>query len=153
MSHLKSLNLSDHTTTVQPCGLTRRLLVMLYDLVVVIGILMLAAALAIILQTGNQVAGRDLLYTLYLLAIWFIYLSWCWRNGGMTLGMRAWRVQLITDQGARPDWLQCVIRFFGSWISAALLGAGFVWCLWDDDKKTWHDLWSKSRLIRQIVSK
>ncbi len=152
MSHPKSPVLSDRTKTLQPCGLTRRLLVMLYDLVVVIGLLMLAAGLAIILQAGNQVAGKDLLYTLYLLAIWFLYLSWCWRNGGMTLGMRAWQVQLMTDQGIRLGWLHCVIRFFGSWISAASLGAGFAWCLWDDDKKTWHDHWSKSRLVRQIVS-
>jgi uncharacterized RDD family membrane protein YckC len=148
MSQPRSSDFSDHAASFQPCGLPRRLMVMLYDLVVVTGLLMLAAGLAIILQTGNQVAGKDLLYTLYLLTIWFLYLTWCWRNGGMTLGMRAWQVQLIPDQGIHPGWVQCAIRFFGSWVSAALLGAGFIWCLWGEDKKAWHDYWSNSRLVK-----
>jgi len=132
----------------EPCGLVRRFLVILYDGLVVIGLLMLAAAVALILGTGNQVAGKDFLYTLYLITVWFLYLSWCWRHGGMTMGMRAWHVKLITDDGIRLSWAQCFIRFFGSWVSAILLGAGFVWALSDKARRCWHDRLSKTRLIR-----
>jgi uncharacterized RDD family membrane protein YckC len=134
--------------TDQPCGLLRRLLVMLYDGLVVIAILMLATAVAMLLGMENRIAGKDPLYTLGLLLVWFAYLGWCWSRGGMTMGMRAWKVRIETDAGARPGWGLCAIRFLVSWLSAAVAGAGFAWSLFRSDRKTWHDLASKTRLLQ-----
>ena len=129
----------------RPCGLLRLLLVILYDGVILLGLLLLAAALASPFDSGHQQALRDPGFTLYLLAVWFAYLSVCWRNGGMTIGMRAWRVRLQAGPG-RPGWGQCVLRFLVSLISAACAGFGFLWMLWDRDKRSWHDMASKTRL-------
>lgn len=131
-----------------PCGLLRRFLVMLYDAMVVIALLMIAAALVILLPLGNFTAGKDPGYTLYLLSIWFLYLAWCWRHGGMTLGMRAWRVVLLTESGQPADWKLCILRFVGSLLSALPLGAGFAWSLFDEQQRAWHDRLSRSRLVR-----
>ena len=133
---------------VKACGLLRRLLVMMYDTLVVIAIMMLATGLVLMLGLGNFTAGKDPLYTLYLIAVWFLYLAWCWRHGGMTLGMRAWSVRLVTGRGTRPSWAQCLSRFLVSLFSAAFIGLGFAWSLWDRERRTWHDLVSRSRLIR-----
>ena len=53
------------------------------------------------LPDGSMLVGfekatalKDWAYTLYLLVVWFLYLAWCWRKGGMTVGMRAWRVRI-----------------------------------------------------------
>jgi len=131
----------------RPCGLGRLLLVMLYDAVIVIAILMIAGAFALHLPFSDQTAGRDFAYTLYLLCAWFLYLAWCWRNGGMTLGMRAWKVTLISDRGGQPAWWQCGLRFGVSWLSAAAAGMGYWWKLIDRQNLSWHDRLSQTRLI------
>ena len=132
----------------QACGLIRLLLVMVYDTVIVFAILMVAGGIALLLPFKSQLAGKDPLYTLFLMAWWFLYLSWCWRRGGMTLGMRAWKVRLLNTRGStQPKWSQCILRFAGSFVSAAALGAGYWWVLIDKDHRTWHDRLSRTRLI------
>jgi len=134
------------------CGLPRRLLIMLYDGLVVIALMMFATALLLPFTSGSVVAGKDPAFTACLAAIWFLYLAWCWRHGGMTLGMRAWKVKLTSDYGSVPSWKQCSIRFAASLLSAALLGAGFISALFEGDRGTWHDRLSKTRLVRTRTS-
>lgn len=138
---------SPHRNDRQACGLFRLLLVMTYDGVILLGLLIIGAALASPLDSGNQRALRDPVFTLYLAGIWFAYLAVCWRHGGMTLGMRAWRVRLYSAKG-RPDWAQCALRFGVSLLSAASAGLGFAWILVDREKRSWHDLASNTRLVR-----
>jgi uncharacterized RDD family membrane protein YckC len=132
----------------EPCGLLRRLLVMLYDALAILALLMIATALVLLLPFGNFTAGKDLVYSLYLLSVWFIYLAWCWRNGGMTLGMRAWEVVLRADDSQPVPWKMCFVRFAVSLLSALPLGAGFIWCVFAHRKRTWHDRLSHSSLVR-----
>ena len=136
-----------HQATGMPCGLIRHMLVMIYDAVIVVAILMIAAAIALPLPFANPKAGEDPLYTMYLLVFWFAYLAWCWRNGGMTLGMRAWRVSLVSDPGPRPGWGQCLLRFVGAGLSALPAGAGYLWSLFDAEHLCWHDRLSKTHLL------
>ena len=77
-----------------PCGLLRRLGIIVYDVVIVIALLMLAAMAAMLAGFRGQTAFRDPGYTLYLGAVWCSYIVGCWHAGGMTLGMRAWRIRI-----------------------------------------------------------
>jgi len=131
-----------------PCSLFRRLLIMLYDVFVVIALLMLATWIAMLLGMANHTAAIDPVYTLYLVMVWFLYLGWCWHRGGMTLGMRAWRVCIKNESGNRPDWGQCALRFVVSLLSAACAGLGFAWSAFEKQHKTWHDIASRTRLLR-----
>jgi uncharacterized RDD family membrane protein YckC len=72
---------------------------MLYDAAAVIALSMLVTALAMLAGFRELSVVRDPLYSGSLAATWFLYLGWCWRRGGMTLGMRAWRVRIETLQG------------------------------------------------------
>ena len=128
------------------CSLWRRLLAMLYDAVAVTALLMAATALAMALGFRELSATRDPLFALYLLAVWFGYLGWCWRRGGMTLGMRAWRLRLENAEGGRPGWGRCLLRFLASLLSAAAGGTGFLWSLADPSNRCLHDLLSRTRL-------
>jgi uncharacterized RDD family membrane protein YckC len=65
----------------------------------------------------------------------------------MTLGMRAWRVRIVHETGGRPGWGASLARFALSWLSAACLGLGFAWSLFDHSKRCWHDIGSRTRLI------
>ena len=132
----------------RPCGLVRRLAIMLYDALAVLALLILATALAMLAGFDQARAMRDPGFTLYLASIWFVYLGWFWRNGGMTMGMRAWRVKIETLDHGRPGWGRCLLRLLVSLLSAAALGAGFAWSLFDRRKRTWHDMASKTRLVR-----
>jgi uncharacterized RDD family membrane protein YckC len=96
----------------------------------------------------GQTALMDPVYTFYLFLVWFIYIAGCWHTGGMTVGMRAWRVRIKNEHGNHPDWKKSSIRFFAAWLSAAAAGAGFLWSVTDRDKRCWHDILSGTRLVR-----
>lgn len=137
---------NDHSG--EPCKLVRRLAAILYDATIVLALVMLAALVAMLLGMGQKTAFRDIGFTLYLLSVWYLYLAWCWRRGGMTVGMRAWRIRIESDSGQKPTWWQTIVRFLASLLSAALFGAGFLWSLVDSRNRTWHDLLSGTRLLR-----
>ena len=81
------------------CSLPRRLLVILYDSVVLLGLLMLASAIALPFGNTQKIAFQNIGFTLWLLLVCFLYLGGCWHYGGTTVGMRAWRVRLISNDG------------------------------------------------------
>lgn len=126
---------------------------MLYDGLAIIALLMLVTAAAMLLGMENRTAGKDPVYSAGLLVVWFAYLGWCWSRGGMTLGMRAWKVRIENANGDCPGWGQCAVRFMVSWLSAGAAGMGFAWSLFRSDRKTWHDLASNTRLLQYRKSK
>jgi uncharacterized RDD family membrane protein YckC len=121
---------------------------MLYDAIAVVALLMLAAALSLLVGFRETVAMRDPVFTLYLALVWFLYFGFCWHRGGLTLGMRAWRVRIATEAGELPGWGRCLARFLAAMLSAVPAGAGFLWSLFERRKRTWHDLLSGTRLVR-----
>lgn len=130
------------------CGLIRRLAIMLYDALIVLGLMMLASMAAMLAGVHDQIALRDPVYTLYLVFVWYLYVAGCWRLAGMTVGMRAWRTRIEDEAGGLPDWKKCTVRFTVSILSAGLAGAGFLWSLVDERKRTWHDILSRTNLVR-----
>jgi len=133
----------------RPCSLWRRLLAMLYDSIAVVALLMAATALAMAIGFRELNVLRDPAYALLLLTVWFGYLGWCWHRGGMTLGMRAWRVRIQDRNGGLPGWGRCLARFLLSLLSAAVVGAGFLWSLFDAERRCWHDRLSGTRLYQR----
>ncbi len=140
------------TLAKQP-SLFRRLGAMLYDSVLLLGILMLATALTAIpyeIMTGTKVYDESLpltLMRLYLLAVAALFYVYFWTRGGQTLGMRAWRFRVISDDGTNLRLGRAFSRFGWSIISLLPAGLGFWWSLIDRDRLTWHDRKSHSRLV------
>lgn len=132
----------------EPCGLLRRLAIIFYDFAIVISLLILATMLAMLAGFRGSTALKDPGYTMYLFTTWFLYVTWCWNKGGMTVGMRAWRVRIEDEKGLKPGWGKSAVRFFASLLSAAAAGLGFIWSLVDSRQRTWHDILSKTRMIR-----
>lgn len=131
-----------------PCALWRRLLAMAYDAVAVAALLMFATGLSMLAGFRETTAMRDPGFTLYLAVVWFLYFGFCWHRGGLTLGMRAWRIRIATEAGELPGWGRCLVRFLAAILSAAAAGIGFLWSLFESRKRTWHDLLSGTRLDR-----
>jgi uncharacterized RDD family membrane protein YckC len=141
-------------------GILRRLAAIVYDSMLVFSILF-AATLPSLLLDKTADSGIDngqvvhelhplvsgLLFQLYLLVIVVAFFCWFWRKNGQTLGMQAWRLQLEDMNGNRISFTQCLQRLAGATISCLCLGAGYWWILIDKNSLSWHDHWSKSRIV------
>jgi uncharacterized RDD family membrane protein YckC len=123
---------------------------MLYDAFILLGLLMLASAVALPFGNVQKVALHDFWFTLWLLLVCFAYLGGCWRYGGMTVGMRAWRIKLVSDNDQIISWPRCVLRFFVAALSVSAFGLGILWALVDKKNRGWHDLAARTLLIRQV---
>lgn len=138
-------------------GLLRRLAAIGYDAVLVFGVLLLLWTLyyfALAAIAGAEHAGEHPLAQLYWpLAVLAMvgFHAWFWTHGGQTLGMKSWRVRVVDGQtGQDPSLKQAVSRYLWAWVSAAAVGIGFLWQLFDADKLTWHDRLSGTRLVMTV---
>ncbi|MFC3094541.1 RDD family protein [Alteromonas sediminis] len=135
----------DTTNNMPRAGFIRRLAAMVYDVLVAIAVGMVAAlvmSLTLVVLIGNDVLPANgatdpsvairesLLYTSLLqvwVALWVIgFFLWFWKNGGQTLGMRAWRLRLFSINDQPPSWGRLVIRMLSS-----LCGLGTLLVLLD----------------------
>ena len=121
---------------------------MLYDAVILLGVLMLASAVALPFGNLHKVAFQDFWFTLWLFTACFIYLGSCWRYVGMTVGMRAWKIRLVSPDGVFISWPRCLLRYIVGLISLAVFGLGILWALVDKKKRGWHDLAARTLLIK-----
>ncbi len=132
-----------------PPGFLRRLGAMFYDSLLLLALLMMLSYPYVWLTGGDK---PDLivrtLYQLYLLVICFLYFGGFWVRGGQTLGLRTWRMKLVSDDGGPITWAMALKRFVYALLSLICLGLGFLWILHDRDKLAWHDRWSGTKLIR-----
>lgn len=60
-------------------------------------------------------------------------------SGGDTPGMAAVNLRLINFDGNRPNREERLLRVLVSIVSFASLGLGLLWCIFDEEKLTWHD--------------
>lgn len=133
----------------EPASLPRRLGAVFYDTLLLLALLMLGSFLYVPVA-GNALPaplGRAL-YQVFLLAISFFYFTGFWVRGGQTLGLRTWKLRLVTRDGGSVTWPQATQRFALALVSWLCLGLGFLWVLVDREKLAWHDRFSGTRLVR-----
>ena len=140
------IDMKEQTNKLVRCSLPRRLAAMIYDALIVIGLLIIAGAFASLVGAGKYQAFRDPTFTAYLIIVWFFYFALLWRSGGMTVGMRAWRVKIVPDEGDHLTWKACLTRFVTAFFSTAVLGLGLFWSFFEPQKRCWHDLTSRTGL-------
>jgi uncharacterized RDD family membrane protein YckC len=78
----------------------------------------------------------------------YLFFAYFWVRRGQTLGMLAWRLAVHSDDGGDLTLLQATLRFFGAMASFACLGLGYLWILFDPQRRSWSDLISSSRILR-----
>ena len=68
---------------------------------------------------------------------------------GQTIGKWALRIRVVDGRTAgRLAPRRAAIRVLArSFASGALFGLGYLWMLWDDQRRTWHDLAADSRVV------
>jgi len=134
-------------------GLLLRLTIVIYDGLLLAGVLFAAYtvifALSLLLpEPITSSAWLKHLQFAMLVLLSFLFYGWFWVNGGQTLGMRAWHLYLIKEDGKFISWKQAAIRYCSAFLSWICIGLGFAFILLNRDKKTWHDILSKSSIVR-----
>ena len=155
-----------------PCQLWRRLVALVYDLLIVVAIVMVVG-LVCQLATGGRLISTG---THVVIPIWYqalqcvvvaAYFIASWRRGGQTVGMRPWHIRVSRDDGGTISLQQAVIRVL---VAAApmlllalepalglpatlwtVLGAWALWfavALFDPRRRALHDLAADTELRR-----
>ncbi|MGV6826224.1 MAG: RDD family protein [bacterium] len=144
----------DISTEAAP-GLLRVLASLFYDSVLVIGLVLLVfTVLYIPLEqvTGNtslndNPLGIVIAIQLALVATPPFFHVWFWVHGGQTLGMKTWRLKLVTEEGQPVSTGAALVRYFSAVLSWLPLGLGFFWILIDKENRSWHDKLSGTKLL------
>jgi len=161
-----------------PASTTKRLLAIIYDSLLLVAVLFLAMAFMLLIRKGESSSDGDIFTTLYLLLVSYVFFTWFWRHGGQTLGMRAWKLQVISTEGESINFKQSFIRFITAlpawivvfigtaeisgiqlvshkWLEAItrlpdgiILGFGLLWLWFDQRPDNWRDRFSQTRIMQ-----
>ena len=133
----------------ESAGLFRRLAAMVYEAFLLLALWFLSTAVLVALNGGE--ALPPLMAQLILLPFIFIvsctFYSWFWIHSGQTLGMKTWKIRLVSEQGKAVDLKQSLLRILAALLSISCLGLGYIWLLFDKRRCTWHDHLSRTRVI------
>ena len=129
----------------QHASLFRRLAALVYDLLVVIAILFFVSGIGVWINDGEAVDGP--VYKSALFIAVFLFNGFFWTKSGMTIGMMAWRLRVQRIDGNSITWSQALKRFFAALLSIACLGLGYFWMLFSEQRMTWHDALSGTRVV------
>lgn len=132
-------------------GLVRRLVAMFYDALLVCAIAMIAVAVTLPLTGGEAVADHTGLQRT-LMQAWITlvtggFFGWFWVHGGQTLGLKAWGMRVVRDDGSPLRWRDAILRFGWAIPSLALAGLGLFWMAFDRNRLAVHDRLSRTRVV------
>jgi|TARA_B110000503_G_scaffold89421_1_gene135403 uncharacterized RDD family membrane protein YckC len=123
----------------------------IYDWLVILGLLMIAGFMAVqlnLLVTGAEaIAPHNRLFQVYLLGIIIGYYFYFWRRSGQTVGMKAWRIRLVTLNDESLTWRHMSLRMLGAVPAFGVGLLGIVWQHWDKAGLNWHDHISQTKLV------
>jgi len=134
-------------------GRRRRLASMLYELVLLFGIVAVGFLLPWMLLT-SQLGLKDSpvwvqwLEWLHLLALLGGYFVYSWHRHGQTLAMRTWSLRVVTAKGGNLSWGRASLRYALAWPSVMCFGVGILWAFFDLDNLFLHDRLAGTRVVR-----
>lgn len=97
-------------------GLRRRLAAMLYEGVVLFGVLMVSGLLFSILTDQRHALHGKVALQVFLFVILGLYFAWFWVHSGQTVAMKTWHVRVIRQDGHALTWPHALARYVLSWL-------------------------------------
>ncbi len=131
----------------QTVRLVRRLAAMLYDSLVVAGLLLLSTLLLLAATTHRAIPPQTHVYQLFLVLQIASYYIGFWTYGGQTIGMLAWHLRLQHTDGGGITFTNACKRFLLSAPCVLLAGIGIIWQIFDKDRLALHDRFTGSKII------
>jgi uncharacterized RDD family membrane protein YckC len=134
----------------EPAPIWRRVAALCYDLLLLTALVLSFTLLVVAVRLGAAVPPGTWWFPLSLLALVVAFFCGFWVHGGQTLGMRAWRIRVVRDDGGALTWARAAARFVFGLVAAAPAGLGLWWSFLDQSKRGWHDRWTGTRVVRAI---
>lgn len=129
-------------------GLRRRLASMLYESLLLLGVLAATFMLPYIaLGMLFSVKLPGIVLWLHVFLVLGTYFVWYWRHSGQTLAMQTWKLRLTMADGSTPPLSKLLLRYAMTWPSLLLGGAGLFWALFDRDRQFLHDRVAGTRIV------
>jgi len=96
-------------------SIRRRLASMLYESMLLFGVVAFAGALfGVLLEQRHALYLRHpLQYVLF--AVLALYFIWFWTHGGQTLAMKTWRIRLVDTGGKTVGYGRALLRYLLAW--------------------------------------
>ncbi len=124
-------------------SLLRRLGAILYDSFLVFSLVFFVVGVLIIAIFKNQAQVSEVLFYTVTTPVTYFYFSISWVKGRQTLGMKAWKFQVIQSNGQSITHKQALIRFI-----FAIVGIASLSQLFNKDNLALHDKLSNTILIK-----
>jgi uncharacterized RDD family membrane protein YckC len=99
-------------------------------------------------RLGAAVPPGSWWFALGIVAVAMAFFCWFWVHGGQTVGMRAWRIRVVCDDGRPLKWPRAVARFAAALVAVLPAGLGLWWSIFDARQRGWHDRWTGTRVVR-----
>ncbi len=128
-------------------SLLRRLGAIGYDIFLVFSFVFFITGVVLIVFWDKQAQNNAIIFGLIIFSLYF-YFAWSWVKGGQTLGMKAWKIQIMQNNGKNITHQQALIRFVLAIVSFMLMGFGFIYQLFNKDNLALHDKYSHTQLRR-----
>jgi uncharacterized RDD family membrane protein YckC len=128
----------------------RRLLALLYDSILIIGIYMSYVILVTYLNGSALESQIEILFLQFSFII-FIFLFYCyfWKfNNGQTLGMQVWKIKLVSSGNEEININKMVLRCALSMIFSLVFLSNFIFIIFNKERKTLGDYFSKTKLLK-----
>jgi uncharacterized RDD family membrane protein YckC len=109
-----------------------------------IGFVLGPAAARVGAGTGSVVM---LAFQALLVLVPIVYFTLSWSRTGATPGKSALGIRVVGVGNTPVTRVQAVVRYFG-YILSSFLFLGFLWMLWDAERRCWHDMLAGTRVIR-----
>jgi uncharacterized RDD family membrane protein YckC len=77
--------------------------------------------------------------TLTLFVMIWLYPTIFWMINGQTMGKRIMGLRVVRMDGSEMTFWRGLVRVFGYWVSAVALFLGFIWVLFSNERRGWHD--------------
>ncbi len=139
--------MNDKNHAVLAPGLFKLGACILYELLTVIAILFVSAALFVLVAGDASTGIKRLLLQVFLWLVTGAYFVRCWFKSGQTLAMQAWKLKLTDHHGHTLSPKFAIYRYLLATLSLALGGLGFLWALADRQHQFLHDRLLKSLIV------
>jgi uncharacterized RDD family membrane protein YckC len=139
---------SNAKLALEPASVWRRLAAFCYDALLLTALAVCFTLLVLAVRLGAAVPPGSGWFPAALLALAMGFFCGFWVHGGQTLGMRAWRIRVVRDDGGTLTWRIAALRFVAAFVAALPAGLGLWWSVFDAGKRSWHDRWTGTRVVR-----
>jgi uncharacterized RDD family membrane protein YckC len=130
----------DSAAQLPVAGVARRLGAMLYDTLLVIAVLAVAATLPFLpflhgrVLVPSEAGWLAWLYRGWQVVVIAIYFGFFWTRSGQTVGMLAWRLRMVRADGRGVTWGDALLRLgiLAALLVPFMLGDWLLWRHWQD---------------------